>query len=67
MPACLAAFLAPTLQSWQDYRTLDLLTSWQDQLYAAVCFSAINSVEKVSLCLLVLPTCTQQSYRATTV
>jgi hypothetical protein len=32
----------------QDYRDLKLLTSWQDQLYAAVCFSVINSVEKVS-------------------
>jgi hypothetical protein len=34
--------------SVQDYRDLKLLTSWQDQLYAAVCFSVINSVEKVS-------------------
>lgn len=31
----------------QDYRDLQLLTSWQDQLYAAVYFSVINSVEKV--------------------
>lgn len=31
----------------QDYRDLKLLTSWQDQLYGAVCFSVINSVEKV--------------------
>jgi hypothetical protein len=31
----------------QDYRDLDILTDWQDQLYAAVCFSVINSVEKV--------------------
>lgn len=28
-------------------RDLRLLTSYQDQLYAAVCFSVINTVEKV--------------------
>lgn len=33
----------------QDYRDLKLLSIWQDQLYAAVCFSVINSVEKVRL------------------
>jgi hypothetical protein len=31
----------------QDVHDLNLLTSWHDQLYAAVCFSVINSVEKV--------------------
>jgi hypothetical protein len=34
----------------QDYRDLDILTDCQDQLYAAVCFSVINSVEKVQSC-----------------
>lgn len=38
---------AGAVSSPQDYRDLQLLTSWQDQLYAAVCFSVINSVEKV--------------------
>lgn len=31
----------------QDVKDLHLLTSLHDQLYAAVCFSVINSVEKM--------------------
>lgn len=31
----------------QDVRDLHLLDSYHDQLYAAVCFSVINSIEKI--------------------
>lgn len=34
----------------QDVLNLDILTSYHDQLYAAVCFSVINSVEKMFRC-----------------
>jgi hypothetical protein len=34
----------------QDVLNLDILTSYHDQLYAAVCFSVINSIEKMFRC-----------------
>jgi hypothetical protein len=31
----------------QDVLSLDVLHSYKDQLYGAVCFSVINSIEKI--------------------
>eukprot|EP00877_Chromochloris_zofingiensis_P010644 jgi/Chrzof1/5833/Cz16g17160.t1 len=39
----------------QNVKQLDILSSYQDQLYAAVCFSVINSLEKIFRMSLVDP------------